>query len=62
MKSPLGDTPHREVPRIQANTLIKAVSVEHLEAMEMMEDSIVNKKGYRKKRQTSAGSRRSRGS
>ena len=62
MKSPLGDTPHREVPRIQASSLIKAVSVEHLEAMEMMEDSIVSKKGFKKKRQNSAGSRRSRGS
>ena len=61
MKSPLVDTPHSQVPKLQANPLIKALSIENLMPVEMINDSLVDTKGRKKKRQTSAGSRRSRG-
>ena len=44
---------------MKGSTLRKTVSIEHLEAQEVMEDSLGSRRGSKKK---NSGSRRSRGS
>ena len=48
-KSPLTDTPHREVPRPKGSDLRKTVSLETLEAEEAMED-VPGGRGFKNKR------------
>ena len=59
LKSPLTDTPHREVPRVKGSTLRKTVSIEHLEPEEVMEDAQGSRRGFKKK---NSGPKKSRGS
>ena len=59
LKSPLTETPHREVPRVKGSNLRKTVSLERLEPEEAMEDVQGGKRGFKKK---NTGPKKSRGS